>query len=475
MKNFFTKFKSFTKWFFSPSNIIKISIIFTIGIISRYFINEHFSTNVFVDYLTVVSILFYLGFSSFIVIINELFSYYDMNNYFYSLINLSSKFLSELMFYLSSFCSFIKQLMFGKNIHYFDNVRYTRMEDTRYTRTSSNYNVTTSRVYSNPTSQVYTNSVYNRIREENAYIDPSVLTNVERIPNPSHYPSSSVERIPNPSHYPPSSIPHPSDYYSPTSPNQNRFYNQDDNNPRYFVIDTFEDNGQVTRYSYSPNGDYNVNYNVYPATPRPSNLTTPETMSPLFNSNENLGQRRNPSSSSVFTNDTNHATIGENRSEDYINWEARRHQVGRALDNLASGLIKEIEVPFESHRGKVSLGAKYHSNSSIHSLYVKYHDIAKRKFFWKIWEKGRNSYNSYEEFKINFDPKTNIWKEIAKTTKKDISREIRDLLNSDPFGTKRPSISGRNLGRVTTSRTQENLNNLNSNRYNSHYIRRSER
>jgi len=478
MKNFFNRFKRLTKWFFTPSNIIKISIIFIIGIVSRYLINEYLDINVFVNYLSSVSILFYLGYSSFIVIINEIFSYYDVNNWFYSFINTLSKLWLGSKYYFSNICIRLKQLMFGKSINYFDDVRYTKMEGVRYSTTNTNYSVARSRWYeesSPPSSSRSGTSFYNNVAQENPYIDPAVLPNSERIRHPSRYPSLNYERVPHPSHY-----------YDPNSPNQARFYQNGDYNrsgnsdsPRYFIIDSFDDNGQVIRYSYSSNGDYTVSRNAYLATPRLSNLTTPSTMTPLFNSSESLEQSGNPSSNSLHTNDTNHATVGENRSSDYVNWEARRHQVGRAFESLASqegyALSREVQVPFEKNRGKISLGAKYHGDSSIHSLYIKYHDIAKRKFFWNIWEKGRNSYDSYEEFKKNFDPKTNIWKEIAKTTKKDISREIRDLLKSDPFGTKRSTISTRNIGRISTSRTQEELNNLNSNRYNAYNIRKSRR
>jgi hypothetical protein len=59
----------------------------------------------------------------------------------------------------------------------------------------------------------------------------------------------------------------------------------------------------------------------------------------------------------------------------------------------------------------------------------------------------------------------NIFKEIAQTTKKDFSREIRELLNSTPFSSKQVGISPRNIHRIEGSRTQQNLNRINSHRY----------
>jgi hypothetical protein len=59
----------------------------------------------------------------------------------------------------------------------------------------------------------------------------------------------------------------------------------------------------------------------------------------------------------------------------------------------------------------------------------------------------------------------NIFREIAQTTKKDLSKEIRDLLNSNPFSSRQVGISPRNIHRIEGSRTQQDLNRINSHRY----------
>ena len=58
----------------------------------------------------------------------------------------------------------------------------------------------------------------------------------------------------------------------------------------------------------------------------------------------------------------------------------------------------------------------------------------------------------------------NILKEIAKATKKDLSEEIKDLLNTKPFSSKHVGVSPRNIHRIEGSRTQNNLNRINSNK-----------
>jgi len=38
--------------------------------------------------------------------------------------------------------------------------------------------------------------------------------------------------------------------------------------------------------------------------------------------------------------------------------------------------------------------------------------ILKRKVYWKFFEKGKGHFNSYDEFKIHWNPKTSLRKEI---------------------------------------------------------------
>ena len=68
--------KKFLKVFFTKVNLAKIIIIFSIGLISRIFIHYLWDVNVFIDFLHPISITFYFMYSSIIVFINELFSFY---------------------------------------------------------------------------------------------------------------------------------------------------------------------------------------------------------------------------------------------------------------------------------------------------------------------------------------------------------------------------------------------------------------
>ena len=94
---------------------------------------------------------------------------------------------------------------------------------------------------------------------------------------------------------------------------------------------------------------------------------------------------------------------------------------------------EEFVIPKKGLLGKLKLGFGY-IGSKFNNVYIKYHDINKRKIYWNIWEKNRGNYGSYEYFKREWDPETKIWKEIYSKIKKDLRTEIKELLNNKtPF------------------------------------------
>ena len=94
-------------------------------------------------------------------------------------------------------------------------------------------------------------------------------------------------------------------------------------------------------------------------------------------------------------------------------------------------------------RGKFKVGFKYvgsivHSDK-LESIYIKYHDISKRKLAWTIWEKKSGDYCSYRDFKENWNPETSILKEIKERfgtrNGKEIYSEVDKLVHrNNPFG-----------------------------------------
>jgi hypothetical protein len=63
------------KMYIKKINIKKVFLIFTVGFISRMFINYCYNINVFEDYTNIISLIYYTLFSCFIVYIKELMFY----------------------------------------------------------------------------------------------------------------------------------------------------------------------------------------------------------------------------------------------------------------------------------------------------------------------------------------------------------------------------------------------------------------
>jgi len=163
----------------------------------------------------------------------------------------------------------------------------------------------------------------------------------------------------------------------------------------------------------------------------------------------------NPSHNSM---DTNHTTIGLNDSNenvwrntynDSVDWNQLRNNVERNITEryledrrgisdkevvFSPIMSNEIEINKSGILGKLKLAVKYidtkitNSMSNIDSIVIKYHDITKRKFFWTLWERKSGSYESYQDFKQSWDPKTSIWDEIKKRTRKDVQADVEGIL-----------------------------------------------
>lgn len=95
----------------------------------------------------------------------------------------------------------------------------------------------------------------------------------------------------------------------------------------------------------------------------------------------------------------------------------------------------ERVIPKATLTGELKLGYKQ-LKSEIVGVYVKYHDIGKRKGFWKLWEKYKGQYESYEDFKANWDPKTPFLKTIVKEVKEGLKNDVKDAFGVNKGGPK---------------------------------------
>jgi hypothetical protein len=218
---------------------------------------------------------------------------------------------------------------------------------------------------------------------------------------------------------------------------------------------------------------------VTPKAPSLGNLSTPSNLSnltPLFNEAEGRPSREQSIyqedwRSSIYTNDTNHGTVAtrpgysslspqESRPVYSVNWDERRQPIQRKLlevDPTSRYVTQEVDLPSKS-KGKFKLGFRLLDNSldKVNKVYVKYHDITKRKLVWNLWEKERGY---YAEFKADFYPKSQV---LAEKKRKRIF--LKNLLRTDPFD--RARIENQDVRRIGVSSTQAELNRLNAAKYN---------
>lgn len=87
------------------------------------------------------------------------------------------------------------------------------------------------------------------------------------------------------------------------------------------------------------------------------------------------------------------------------------------------GMIGKLKLKFHMLESKISSRM-----DKIEMVCLKYENIGKRKVMWKFFEKDTGRYNSYEDFKRNWDPSRDLWNEIKAFTKTDLKNEILDLI-----------------------------------------------
>lgn len=471
--------KKFLYLTFTRKNITKIIIIFSVGLSTRIFINDYYDINVFNDYFNKISIIYYLFLSSFIVSLNNIIDTYNI----YIIPNFStiiSQFKSE---YIKP--SFIQNLLLNV-LSNFDNKFKIPANDIL-----SKENITQDNEFKNIINfeakneklisyeESYKNKSIRRVPKHDSLYDnyssnSSLKSNKSNTTSTSNYKSNLKEVTTN-------EIPY---NYNTTEISNNNAFIRNSNDIIFSPTEVgwsvnssneLVNNNIITYYdptvinngiSDSKNDDYN----------------TPSTMTSLFEQNGQYNNQYDYYNNSYCTNNTNHGTVSttpelnplNSRPVYSVNWDERREPILKHLREISPILestTQEFKLQTKSKNGHFKLGFKLLGNSAnnIEKVYVKYHDIAKRKLFWNLWEKGTGNYSDYTEFKLKFDPNTSIWGEIKAATKNDISKEVSDLLRSNPFN--KPSIQGRNIHSIGLTSTQDNLNRLNANIHNAHRIK----
>ncbi len=157
------------------------------------------------------------------------------------------------------------------------------------------------------------------------------------------------------------------------------------------------------------------------------------------------------------------------RTKEYNDWLRRRQDIMFTMQrnmyiNQPVSLTNEVDIITKDKKSKFRLVFVF--SNEVSKVFVKYWEVNKRHLYWDLWEKDSGRFQTYEDFKNQFDPKSKIFKEIKERTKNDISRKVRDLLDStNPFGTKK--IDTNNIRFIDNTSTQ---NNINANRHRSQRI-----
>ena len=88
---FMKNFQHFFISLFTLRNIVKVSIIFSVGLFSRFLVNYFFDINVFSEFTHYISLVYYFFFSSFIVYIDYFVSSINFNSFFTTLFIIDTK------------------------------------------------------------------------------------------------------------------------------------------------------------------------------------------------------------------------------------------------------------------------------------------------------------------------------------------------------------------------------------------------
>ena len=70
-------------------------------------------------------------------------------------------------------------------------------------------------------------------------------------------------------------------------------------------------------------------------------------------------------------------------------------------------------------------------DSELEAASFKYYTVGKRKIYWQIWEKHTNRYDSYREYKANWDPNTNILRKLYKSVKSTAKSNLKEGFSSN--------------------------------------------
>ena len=233
--------------------------------------------------------------------------------------------------------------------------------------------------------------------------------------------------------------------------------NPENNNNRYYASNygyssTFPKTNYVSSYA-EPTASV-----TYPTLPNNYELPDAESSNTNYNGNIALINNPRPRQTYVDSNDINWSGL-RSRVQNNVTAELRGYSSKEVVIPKS-----EIVIPKQGLLGRLKLGFKYLDEKmhNIDTVYVSFRDKSKRKFVWTLWEKSSGMYESYEDFKSSWDPKTSIWEEIKNRTRKDMRTDIEGILGVNKR-TRVLNSTTHNTIKSTSRTTKEVTNLINTN------------
>ena len=133
-----------------------------------------------------------------------------------------------------------------------------------------------------------------------------------------------------------------------------------------------------------------------------------------------------PKHTTTFELDTGSIEGSLSTDVNTITWHRRNHNDMEIIRDYCT-YVDKFSINKNGILSKISLCVKTTKNN-ITFICIKCNEIGKRKILWTVWERNRSRYNSYKEFKRNWDSNSSIWSSIKKDIREDIRGEVEDLL-----------------------------------------------
>lgn len=438
----FARFAELKDRIFNRETITKVFIIFIFGFASRIIINCIYDINVFIEFTNIISILYYLVFAMFTVLVHEFVSYFN----FVIIPSILTDWVIGYLTYINNIFvniwDFIVKYLKERFTDYCDS------KDKNWKSKQSNKRVGLRRVKAQDNLREVSNRSKNVSVSEKNKKTIGVVSSNNTESNEDNNKKVSIKR---------GHLSSSSKYFKldPTTRNSSQGIK--------FIIGSYDspslsNPSTQNNFSFSEKLDISKTKIVHTSNQPGDSKDNGWNYVPLClnkpTSTIEGGRGSIAKPDDISTARTSMVETNNFKAE----LEIRKDQVISTLKHeMLNPYTEEITVPTKDTFGKLKIGFKYIDTKldKLQTIYIKFHDKGKGKIYWTLWEKYKNEYTSYAEFKKSWDPNTKIWKQIYKDIRINTKDEVMKLIDL-----KRP------FDRPLDSSRRYPIDNIN-NRYNS--------